>query len=158
MAAVAMACGVVFVLGRTAFAKREYLEKFQTVFGLTENVTGRCVFCHTIKGSEKAGKGNLGPYGKDVQHALNQNEQLKANVELVAVLLFKKDSDGDGITNMEEFALSTFPGDPKSMPAKEALDAYRKKVAALDAAKQKDAGSKPPVPAKPTGPGKTPKK
>ncbi|HYG74429.1 MAG TPA: hypothetical protein VEK08_05430 [Planctomycetota bacterium] len=139
----ALACLLLFVSASPALAKRDYLEKLQGVFGLTEHGIGRCALCHNVKPNEKAGKGNLGLYGKDIQQVMNTNEQIKFNVDLIAVSLFKKDSDGDGVTNMEEFALGSFPGDPKSVPAKDALEAYRKRVAALEAQKQKEGAARP---------------
>ena len=118
---------------RPVSAKREFLEKFQIVFGLSDKTLGKCVLCHNVSEKDKPGKGNLGVYGKELQQVLSQNESLKANPELLAVMIFKRDSDGDGVSNQEEFALATFPGDPKSLPSKEALDAYRKKVAQVEA-------------------------
>ena len=131
--ALAMACAVVALLVRPANAKRDFLERYQAYFGLKE--TGKCIFCHNVTEKEKPGKGNLGLYGKDVQALMNSKEEYRINVQFAAVALFDKDSDGDGATNMEEMALNTYPGDPKSTPTKEALDAYRKKVAEQKAAR-----------------------
>lgn len=131
--ALALACVAVVVFTGSANAKRDFLERYQAYFGLKE--TGKCIFCHNVQEKDKPGKGNLGLYGKDVQALMNQKEEYRINVQFAAVALFDKDSDGDGATNMEEMALNTYPGDPKSVPPKEALDAYRKKVAEQKAAR-----------------------
>ena len=133
MLAVVLACVAVVGLTHPANAKRDFLERYQAYFGLKE--TGKCIFCHNVKESEKPGKGNLGLYGKDVQTLIHAKDEYRINIQFAAVALFDKDSDGDGATNMEEMALDTYPGDPKSTPTKEALDAYRKKVAEQKAAR-----------------------
>jgi hypothetical protein len=139
MLSVLLACGMVVLLAGPAGAKRDYLERYQAYFGLKE--TGKCVFCHDVKSDkDKAGKGNLGLYGKEVQKLMGQNEEYKINVQFAAVALFEKDADGDGVTNMEEMALNTYPGNAQSVPQKAQLDEYRKRVAQQKAAKAAQEG------------------
>ena len=134
-----LACGMVVLCAGPAGAKRDYLERYQAYFGLKE--TGKCVFCHDVKSDkDKAGKGNLGLYGKEVQKLMQQKEEYKINVQFAAVALFEKDSDNDGITNMEEMALNSYPGNPQSVPKKAELDAYRKRVAEQKAARAAQEG------------------
>ena len=140
------AIALVALFAGPAGAKRDFLERYQAYFGLKE--TGKCIFCHNVKENEKPKKENLGLYGKDVQDMMKSKDEYRINVQFAAVALFDKDSDSDGATNMEEMALNTYPGDPKSTPTKDALDAYRKRVAEQKAARAAKegagAGSQPP--------------
>jgi len=131
---------VVALSPRPASAKREYLEKVAGVFGLKDNLTGKCLLCHAVQEKDKPGKGNLGMFGKDIKGAFDSNDQLRIQPELAVVKNFEKDSDGDGALNREELALGTFPGDKTSIPDKVKLDKYRKDV--LEAAKKRAAGKK----------------
>lgn len=131
---------VVALSPRPASAKREYLEKVAGVFGLKDNLTGKCVLCHNVKEGEKPGKGNLGIFGKEIKGVFDSNDQLRINPELAVVKVFEKDSDGDGALNREELALGTFPGDKTSVPDKVKLEKYRKDV--IEAAKKRAAAKK----------------
>ena len=57
-----------------------------------------CLTCHQ---SQAAAKDNLNPYGTDFAGA---NHDFGA--------IEPKDSDGDGVTNLDEIKKRTFPGDP----------------------------------------------
>ncbi|MFQ6127221.1 MAG: thrombospondin type 3 repeat-containing protein [Candidatus Heimdallarchaeota archaeon] len=67
---------------------------------LPSSLKNYCIVCHTA-----ASGGPLNVFGDDYL-SLGLNINATANL----------DSDGDGFTNEEELAASTFPGDPNSYP------------------------------------------
>ncbi len=125
IAGVVLGILVAAVLAAPAFAKPKFLEHLRQYYGLGEAT--KCTTCHDVKRGEKPGKKNLGAFGKDYQAALNSIG--KDNLNAVVKSLEDKDSDGDGVTNVEEIRLGSLPGDPGSMPAKELVEKYRAAVA-----------------------------
>ena len=121
-------------------AQKPFNERIKKVFNLDKEKNGNCHMCHNYdkEKGESPEKDNLGPFGKEVQKTpemkplLGKDDDYKFTpadldiVEKAVKSLLDKDADGDGATNGEEIALGTFPGDPKSTPAKAALEAYRK--------------------------------
>lgn len=75
--------------------------RFEYVKDLPQSLKSYCNVCHTAS----SGKGPLNVFGEDY---LRLGLDMNATANL--------DSDGDGFTNEEELAASTFPGDPNSYP------------------------------------------
>ncbi len=125
-------------LAGPALAQKPFKEFVQTHFSLSA-AQNKCTFCH----GEKKGpsKENLNDFGKaiqadpDMKPLLNKKVGYEYSAQELAILgkviekLGPKDSDGDGVTNAEEIALGTMPGDTKSTPAPVDVEAYRKKHA-----------------------------
>jgi hypothetical protein len=76
----------------------EYLNAFNEKYGTTGSKLDSCVTCHS---SQAASADNLNPYGTDFAGANHDFGAIEA-----------KDSDGDGVTNVDEIKKGTFPGDP----------------------------------------------
>ena len=122
-----------FVLVPTpADAKKPYMAVMRKHFQLTPE-TGKCVICHLA--GKDPDEDTLNSYGKEMKASPLMAELLKtkqpspAQLESVAKAadsLADKDSDGDGVTNGEEIALNSLPGDEKSKPDAKALEKYRK--------------------------------
>jgi hypothetical protein len=74
------------------------LSAFNKRYGTTGSKLDSCLTCHQ---SQSAAKDNLNPYGKDFAGA---NHDFGA--------IEPKDSDGDGVTNLDEIKKRTFPGNP----------------------------------------------
>jgi mono/diheme cytochrome c family protein len=66
---------------------------------------GKCAACHV--GMTKT----LNPYGADLKAALNGGKKLTPEVLAACE---NKDSDKDGVKNIDEIKAGTLPGDPKS--------------------------------------------
>ncbi|MCS6775257.1 MAG: DUF2231 domain-containing protein [Chloroherpetonaceae bacterium] len=96
-------------------AKPDYPVKVKTVYQLGANTaiqkaSTACRLCH----QDDLSKYN--PYGADIQKAFQRNGKpalLEAAMRSVEGL----DSDGDGVTNIDEIRADTLPGDPKSVPS-----------------------------------------
>ena len=122
-----------------ALAQKPFKEFVQTHFSLSA-AQSKCTFCHGDK--KGPSKENLNDFGKaiqadpDMKPLLNKKVGYEYSAEELAILgkviekLGPKDSDGDGVSNAEEIALGTMPGDTKSTPAPADVEAYRKKHAA----------------------------
>ena len=68
-----------------------------------------CSVCHVGK------KTKLNPYGEDVKQALNGAKELTADI---LKKIEDKDSDKDGVSNLDEIKADKLPGDAKSKPDK----------------------------------------
>lgn len=144
----ALAVGAVTVLAIPALAQKPFLDKARKMYELDAK-NGKCDLCHEIKPKEEPGRKNLNPYGKaiqsdpDMKPLLGKDEKYPFSadeikiLEKVLVKLEPADSDGDGVTNREELALGSNPGDAKSMPDKKALAKYRKDHGTPDKPKAK---------------------
>jgi len=88
------------VLSPPALSKPEYLNEFNQRYGTTGSKLDSCLTCHK---SQSPSAENLNPYGKDFG---------AANHDFGAIE--PKDSDGDGVSNINEIKKRTFPGDPAS--------------------------------------------
>lgn len=86
------------VVSPTASSLPEYLSQFNEKYGTSGGKLDSCMTCHQ---SQAASRDNLNPYGTDFGGA---------NHDFAAVE--GKDSDGDGVTNLDEIKKGTFPGDP----------------------------------------------
>jgi hypothetical protein len=76
----------------------EYLSQFNDKYGTSGGKLDSCLTCHQ---SQAAGKDNLNPYGTDFAGANHDFAVIEG-----------KDSDGDGVTNLDEINKGTFPGNP----------------------------------------------
>jgi hypothetical protein len=74
------------------------LNAFNKKYGTTGSKLDSCLTCHQ---SQSASKDNLNPYGTDFAGASHDFGAIEP-----------KDSDGDGVSNLDEIKKGTFPGDP----------------------------------------------
>lgn len=141
LAILVVTAAAVMFLAAPSLAQKPFLERIRKTYGLEKEKTGNCKLCHSYdkdKG-ESPERDNLGVFGKDLQKVpgmkplLGKDDDYKFTPEDLNIVeasmktILEKDSDGDGATNGEELALTTFPGDPKSVPAKADLEKHRKK-------------------------------
>ena len=138
LACLAMVLVALAWLTGPALAQKQFKEFVQARFSLSA-AQGKCTFCHGDK--KGPSKTNLNDFGKalqshpDMAPLLNKKAGYEYSPEELAILaktiekLGEKDSDGDGVSNAEEIALGTMPGDPKSTPTPAEVEAYRKKKA-----------------------------
>ena len=89
-----------FVLSPTAHSTPDHLNAFNQKYGTAGSKLDSCQTCHA---SSSPAKENLNAYGKDFAGA---NHDFGA--------IEPKDSDGDGVSNINEIKKRTFPGDPAS--------------------------------------------
>ncbi|MCA1842650.1 MAG: hypothetical protein LC792_05560 [Actinobacteria bacterium] len=93
----AVISGVGFAaLSPLAQSTPDNLNAFNQRYGTTGTKLDSCLTCHE---SQAAAKENLNPYGKDLD---------AAKVDFGAIE--SKDSDGDGVSNIDEIHKRTFPG------------------------------------------------
>jgi hypothetical protein len=71
---------------------------------------GKCSTCH-VKPLPKKDDHELNPYGKDVKSTIDPKDPAKT-IHLSKVE--QKDSDGDGVKNIDEIKAGTNPGDKNS--------------------------------------------
>ncbi len=104
---VALFAAVFGVLASNANAKEKFLSEFAQAYPQAAgSALDSCLLCHTNPSSP--GEGNLNGYGRDWEDGdLGDKEYL-------APALVNRDSDGDGVTNGNEIAQLSFPGDPSS--------------------------------------------
>lgn len=126
-------------LSAPAFAIKPFLEEVRKTFKLPED-EGSCRYCHTFDATkkEKPGERNVNAFGQDLKrnktfHTLGEledvkelSEKQKAGLHTALLEIARFDSDVDGASNIEEIALGTGPGNPKSTPTPEELAKYRK--------------------------------
>ena len=86
------------VLSPPASSVPEYLSQFNKKYGTSGGKLDSCMTCHQ---SQAASKDNLNPYGTDFGGAAHDFATIEG-----------KDSDGDGVTNLDEINKGTFPGNP----------------------------------------------
>ena len=71
----------------------------------------KCSTCHTKPLPKKDGDHELNPYGADLKKTIDPKDAKKAvNFDKVEAL----DSDGDGVSNIDEIKKGTNPGDKNS--------------------------------------------
>ena len=97
LAAVISAIGFA-VASPPASSVPEYMGQFNEKYGTTGSKLDSCLTCHQ---SQAASKDNLNPYGTDFAGANRDFGAIEG-----------KDSDGDGLTNIDEIKKGTFPGNP----------------------------------------------
>jgi len=138
---VVVACLAIGFLASASFAQKPFLTRLVKVYSLEKEKNGTCKLCHQYEKekNESPEKDNINAIGKELSATVEMKPVLKKGdehkftpeelnaVEAAWKAIAAKDTDGDGATNAEELALGTYPGDPKSTPTKEALEAARKK-------------------------------
>jgi hypothetical protein len=107
---------------------------------LLEQKNGNCLLCHERSHDGQILDHKFNLFGVDLlaEPAMAPLRSKKIDEKLtpaernafdsVLVKLEQTDSDRDGATNLEELVLGTFPGDPQSTPAPEALKRYQNYV------------------------------
>ena len=88
------------VVSPPAQSTPETQSQFNTKYQTRGTKLDSCLTCHT---QQAGGKENLNPYGTDLAAAQNDFGAIEP-----------KDSDGDGVTNIDEIKAKTSPGDPNS--------------------------------------------
>ena len=88
-----------FAVSPPASSVPDYLSQFNAKYGTSGGKLDSCLTCHQ---SQAASKENLNPYGTDFAGANHDFGAIEA-----------KDSDGDGVTNLDEIKAETFPGNPE---------------------------------------------
>jgi len=97
----AVLSGVGFaILSPAAQSTPDYLNAFNDKYGTSGSKLDSCSTCHA---SSSPAKDNLNPYGTDFGGAGHDFGAIEG-----------KDSDGDGVSNIDEINKRTFPGDPAS--------------------------------------------
>lgn len=94
-----------------AFATGEYMDAFLSHYKLKENTAFNdksCGICHVSDADFE-----FNPYGAAVKKALSDSGASAVDGAVLASIE-SLDSDGDGVTNGEEVAAATFPGDATS--------------------------------------------
>jgi hypothetical protein len=86
------------VLSPPAQSTPDNLNAFNKRYGTTGTKLDSCLTCHQ---SQSADKDNLNPYGTDLAKANHDFGAIEGN-----------DSDGDGVSNLDEIKKGTFPGNP----------------------------------------------
>ena len=83
-----------------AQSRPEYLSEFNSRYKTSGSHLDTCSTCHA---SSSPSRENLNPFGKDFGAANHDFGAIEG-----------KDSDGDGVSNIDEINKRTFPGDPAS--------------------------------------------
>jgi hypothetical protein len=86
------------VLSPAAESTPDNLNAFNKQYGTQGSKLDSCLTCHQ---SQAASKDNLNPYGTDYGRSEHNFGAIEG-----------KDSDGDGVTNIDEINKRTFPGNP----------------------------------------------
>ena len=92
-------------VGTAALATMDAQKQFASAYPDAKAVT-KCSTCHT-KAMPKKGEGDVNAYGKALGKADKSGKYDFAKIE-------KADSDGDGVSNLDEIKKGTNPGDAAS--------------------------------------------
>lgn len=106
---------VFLVLASLSFAKPPFLKVFMDTYKISPNSPlgkAKCLSCHLPPAPPKRNS-----YGLDVQAAMEKAHSRMLTAEILKAVE-KKDSDGDGFSNLAEIRAGTLPDDKKSKPAK----------------------------------------
>ena len=90
------------VMSPPAQSTPEYQSQFTAKYDMRGSKLDSCMTCHT---TQAGGKENLNPYGTDLGAVKGDFAAIEG-----------KDSDGDGVTNIDEIKAESFPGDPNDKP------------------------------------------
>ena len=107
--------GLTLALATLGLAKPPFLKVFMETYKIRPNSPlgkAKCLACHLPPAPPKRNS-----YGLDVQDAMESAHARMLTAEILKAVE-KKDSDGDGFTNLEEIRAGTLPNDRKSKPAK----------------------------------------
>jgi hypothetical protein len=99
---------IFFLVGSTAvLATMDNLKAFDAKYPEAKAKLGKCTTCHTVP-LPKKDNAPLNPYGNDVKSTIGADKKPDfAKIE-------QKDSDGDGVKNIDEIKKGTNPGDKSS--------------------------------------------
>jgi hypothetical protein len=90
------------VVSPPAQSTPEYQSQFNAKYDMRGSKLDSCLTCHT---TQAGGKEAMNPYGTDFGAANHDFGAIEG-----------KDSDGDGVTNIDEIKAESFPGDPNDKP------------------------------------------
>jgi hypothetical protein len=94
-----------FGLATSLLATMDIQKAFKEKYPEAKAVNGKCSTCHTMALPKKDGDHANNAYGADVKAAKGKDGKYDfASIE-------KKDSDGDGVSNIDEITKGTNPGD-----------------------------------------------
>jgi len=94
----------------TLLATMNNMKAFNEKYPDSKAKLGKCTTCH-MKPLPKKDDHELNPYGKDVQATIDPKDATK-KIDLGKIE--PKDSDGDGVKNIDEIKAGTNPGDKNS--------------------------------------------
>ena len=94
-------------LGTTLLATMDIQKAFKAKYPEAKAINGKCSTCHMKALPKKDGDHENNAYGKDLKATKKDGKYDFAAIE-------KKDSDGDGVSNLDEINKGTFPGDKAS--------------------------------------------
>jgi cytochrome c553 len=94
-------------LGTSLLATMEIQKAFKEKYPEAKALNTKCSTCHTMALPKKDGDHTNNPYGADLAKTKKDGKYDFAAIE-------KKDSDGDGVSNIDEINKGTNPGDKNS--------------------------------------------
>ncbi len=94
-------------LGTSLLATMDIQKAFKAKYPEAKAINGKCSTCHMMALPKKDGDHKNNAYGLDVAKTKKDGKYDFAAIE-------KKDSDGDGVSNIDEINKGTFPGDKAS--------------------------------------------
>ena len=95
-------------LSPSLLATMDIQKAFKLKYPEAKTISGKCSTCHTKSLPKKDGDHENNAYGKD----LKATKKKDGTYDFAAIE--KKDSDGDGVSNIDEINKGTFPGDKTS--------------------------------------------
>lgn len=112
---------ILTAIASAAVAKGAFMQAFQENYKIEKGSTiqkASCKLCHST-GTK------LNPYGTDIKKAKDDAKSKTVTPDILKSVE-ALDSDGDGVTNIDEIKADTLPGDPASHPDKVATPAPTK--------------------------------
>jgi hypothetical protein len=94
-------------LSTTLLATMDIQKAFKDKYPDAKALNGKCSTCHTTALPKKDGEHGNNPYGADLAKTKKDGKYDFAAIE-------SKDSDGDGVSNIDEIKKGTNPGDKNS--------------------------------------------
>jgi hypothetical protein len=94
-------------LGTSLLATMDIQKAFKEKYPEAKTLNTKCSTCHTMSLPKKDGDHTNNAYGLDVKATKKDGKYDFAAIE-------KKDSDGDGVSNIDEIHKGTNPGDKAS--------------------------------------------
>ncbi len=95
-------------LGTSLLATMDIQKAFKAKYPDAKALGGKCSTCHTMSLPKKDGPHDNNAYGAD----LAKTKKKDGTYDFAAIE--KKDSDGDGVSNLDEITKGTNPGDKTS--------------------------------------------